>query len=56
MFIPNQGTEVSDPCGIIRGRLEEDEEEGNPVGGPAVSINLDPQDLSTLDYQPGSIY
>jgi hypothetical protein len=23
-----------------------DQEEGNPVGGPAVSINLDPQDLS----------
>ena len=26
--------------------LEEAEEEGDPVGGPAVSINLDPQDLS----------
>ena len=26
--------------------LEEAEEEGNPVGGPAVSINLDPRDLS----------
>jgi hypothetical protein len=28
------------------GRLKEAEEKGNPVGGPAVSINLDPQDLS----------
>ncbi|KRY62372.1 hypothetical protein T4D_6901 [Trichinella pseudospiralis] len=29
-----------------RGRLKEAEEKGDPVGGPAVSINLDPQDLS----------
>jgi hypothetical protein len=27
-------------------KLKEAEEEGNPVGAPAVSINLDPQDLS----------
>ena len=27
-------------------RLKESEEKGNPVGGPAVSINLDCQDLS----------
>jgi hypothetical protein len=27
------------------GRLEEAEEKGNPVGGPAVSINLDPRGL-----------
>jgi hypothetical protein len=26
--------------------LREAEEKGDPVGGPAVSINLDPQDLS----------
>jgi hypothetical protein len=25
---------------------EAEEEEGDPVGGPAVSINLDPRDLS----------
>jgi hypothetical protein len=30
---------------LNQGRLKEDEEKGNP-GGPAVSINLDPQDLS----------
>jgi hypothetical protein len=30
----------------LRKRLEEAEEEGDPVGGPAVSIYLDPQDLS----------
>ena len=26
-------------------RLEEAKEEGNPVGGPAVSINLDPREF-----------
>jgi hypothetical protein len=28
------------------GRLKEAEKKGNPAGGPAVSINLDPQNLS----------
>jgi hypothetical protein len=27
---------------LIRERLKEAEEKGNPVGGPTVSINLDP--------------
>jgi hypothetical protein len=31
------------------GRLKEDEEKGDPVGGPAVSINLDPQELSNTE-------
>jgi hypothetical protein len=38
--------DAADPCGWIRGKLEEAEEEGNPVGGSAVSINLVPRDLS----------
>jgi len=42
---PNQWTDPADPCGWIREKLEEAEEEGNPVGGPAVSINLDPESL-----------
>ena len=46
IFTPNQWTEAADLCGWIRGKLEDDEEEGDPVGGPAVSINLDPWDLS----------
>ena len=25
--------------------MEEDEEEGDPIGSPAVSTNLEPQDL-----------
>ena len=31
--------------------------EGDPIGIPAISTNLDPQDLSdTLRHQPGSIH
>jgi hypothetical protein len=33
-------------CQAQWGRLKEAEEKGNPVGGPVVSITLDPQDLS----------
>jgi hypothetical protein len=40
---PNQWTEAADPCFWIRDKLEEAEEKGYPVGGPAVSINLDYQ-------------
>jgi len=38
-----------DPCGWIRKRLEE-AEEGEPIGRPAVSTNLDPWDI--LDTKP----
>jgi hypothetical protein len=43
IFIPN-GQEASDPCVLIREKLEE-AEKGHPVGGLSVSINLDPQGL-----------
>jgi hypothetical protein len=33
----------------------EEEEEVNLIGRPAVSTNLDPQDLSDTEPQPGSI-
>jgi hypothetical protein len=46
IFASNQWTEAADPCSWIRGKLEEAEEEGNFVLGQAVSINLDPRDLS----------
>ena len=46
MFAPNQWKEAVDPCSWIRGKLEEAEEKGDPVGGPAVSLNLDSWDLS----------
>jgi hypothetical protein len=31
--------------------MEEAKEEGNPVGGPAVSTDLDPEISQTLGYQ-----
>jgi hypothetical protein len=43
---PNQWTKAADPCCWIRERLKEAEEEGNPVGQPVASINLDFRDLS----------
>jgi hypothetical protein len=44
IFAPNQWTEAADPCGWIKEKMEV--EEGNPVGGTGVSINLDPWGLS----------
>jgi hypothetical protein len=37
-------------------KLEEAQEEGEPVEGPAVSINLEPEISQTLGYQPGNIH
>jgi hypothetical protein len=61
---PNQWTEAANPCCWIR--LKEFEEKGDPIGGPAVLINLDPQDLSNTgppnrhhtpaDMRPQHIY
>jgi hypothetical protein len=42
VFTPNQWTEAAEPCDWIREKMEEVEEEGNPLGGPAVSTNLGP--------------
>jgi hypothetical protein len=42
-------TEAGGPCGWIRGKLEEAEEEGDPIGTPAVSTNL-------VSEPPGSIH
>jgi hypothetical protein len=33
IFVPNQWTEAADPCCLIREKLKEAEEMGNPVGG-----------------------
>jgi hypothetical protein len=48
IVIPNQWTEAEDPCDCIREKLEA-EEEGDPIGRPAVSTNLDCQDLSDTE-------
>jgi hypothetical protein len=45
IFTLNQSTEASKPYGWIRQKLEETKEEGIPVGGSAVSTNLDLWDL-----------
>ena len=42
IFAPNQWIEAMDSCGWIGGKMEEVEEEGDPVGGQAVSIYLEP--------------
>jgi hypothetical protein len=36
--------------------LKEAEEDGNQVGGSAVSINLEPHISQTLDHHPSSIH
>jgi hypothetical protein len=37
--------------------VKETEEESGPMGRPAISINLDPREISqTLNHQPGSIH
>jgi hypothetical protein len=41
-IIPHHWAEFGDPCGRIREKLEEAEEDGDTVGRSAVSINLDP--------------
>jgi hypothetical protein len=46
LFVPNQWTEAAAPYDWVRGKLEEAEEEGDSVGEPEVSTNLDPRDLS----------
>ena len=49
IFVSNQWTEASDPCGWIRERLEEAGEENDPLGETAVSINLDLRDFSNTE-------
>ena len=46
IFIPNRLKKFTDPCGWISEKLIEAEQEGNPVGRPAVSTNLNPKDPS----------
>ena len=56
IFTSNQWTAPADLCGWIKGKLEEAEEEDNPVGGPEVSVNMDPEISQILELQPGSIW
>ena len=56
IFTPNQWTEAVDLCGWIREKLEETEEEGDPVGGSTDSITLDPGNSQTLNHQLGRMH
>ena len=46
---PNNGFKLLTLCDWIKKKLEEIEEEGNPVGGPAISRNLVPQAFSDTE-------
>jgi hypothetical protein len=56
IFAPNQWTEAAYPCDWIIGMFEEVEEEDDPVGGAAVSINLVPWDLSDTGLTDQAAY
>ena len=45
ILIAKHWTEVRDPYGRVRGRIEGAEGDGNPIGRPTVSTNLDPWEL-----------
>ena len=49
ILTPKQWTEAEELCGGIREKLEEAEEEGNSIRRPAVSPNLDLQDVSDTE-------
>jgi hypothetical protein len=44
----NHWTENGDPYGRVRGRIEETEGHGNPIGRPTVSTNLDLWELPEI--------
>ena len=49
IFTPNQWNKVRDPCGWVRKRLEETEEEVDFIRKPTVSTNPDPWNLSDTE-------
>ena len=52
---PNHSTEVGDPYGGIRGRVEEAEGEGDSIGRPAVSTDPDPWELPETELPTKTI-
>ena len=55
IFIPNHWSEVVAAYGGMRGRFEEAEREGYPIGRPAVSLNSEPRELSETEPPSMSI-
>ena len=47
----NHWTEVRDPNGRVRGRIEGAEGDGNPIGRPTVSKNSDPCELQAINHR-----
>jgi hypothetical protein len=48
IFTTNHWTEVIDPYGRVRGRTEGTKGDGNPIGRPTVSTNLDPSEFTEI--------
>jgi hypothetical protein len=45
MLTPNHWTEVGNPYGRVRGKIEGAEVAGNPIGRTTLSTNPDPSEL-----------
>jgi hypothetical protein len=50
ILTPSHWIEVGDSYGGIRGRIKEAKGEGDPIGRPAVSTNIDSREL--LETEP----
>ena len=55
ILTPNHWTEVGDPYGWIRGRIEEAERESHPIERPTVSPNPDSRELPETEPPTRSI-
>jgi hypothetical protein len=47
----NHWTEVREPYGRVRRRIEDAEGDGNPIRKPTVSTNINPWELSEIKLQ-----
>jgi hypothetical protein len=56
ILTPNHWTEVRDPEGWIRGRIEKAERESDPIRIPAVSSNPYPRELTETELPTSSIH
>jgi hypothetical protein len=52
----NYWTELRDPYGRVRGRIEGAVRDCSPIGRTTVSTNQTPQRFQRLSYQPKSIH
>jgi hypothetical protein len=52
----NHWTEVRDPSGRVKGRIEGAEGDGNPIRRQQSQLTLTPESAQRLKHQPKSIY